>query len=71
MTKINIQFYFKNSDSNHAICFPIDVEDISALTQSLKTAMDTEDILEINVKNTSHLINTKDLVRLEITLINE
>lgn len=71
MIKINIQFYFKNSDSNHAICFPIEVEDLPALTQGLKTSMDTGDILEINAENISHLINTKDLVRLEMTLINE
>jgi len=71
MIKINIQFYFKNSDSNHAICFPIEAEDLVALTQGLKTSMDTGDILEINAENTSHLINTKDLVRLEMTLINE
>lgn len=71
MIKINIQFYFKNSDSNHAICFPIEAEDLVVLTQGLKTSMDTGDILEINAENTSHLINTKDLVRLEMTLINE
>lgn len=71
MIKINIQFYFKNSDNNHVICFPIEAEDLVALTQGLKTSMDTGDILEINAENTSHLINTKDLVRLEMTLINE